>query len=191
MYKFKTTSKKQLFGHNLVWKAVSDLRFSIDLLQWVFLWKNTITYFWPKVFVDTMKNTKKTLNSHENLNDISFFDNHFILSSIYINVLYLNNFFSNLEKLNPHILRSASLRKKQSFIYLVNVYVHNIYGIKLISSFQAILVSLWHHRVPFVVLQTPLLNTIYWQITGYWSINAIYIKLKTDKIFDWIFSFKK
>ena len=36
----------------------------------------------------------------------------------------------------------VSHQKKQLFIYLVNVYVHNIYGIKLRSSFQDILLSL-------------------------------------------------
>ena len=36
----------------------------------------------------------------------------------------------------------VSHQKKQLFIYLVNFYVHNIYGIKLRSSFQDILLSL-------------------------------------------------
>ena len=46
----------------------------------------------------------------------------------------------------------VSHQKKQLFIYLVNVYVHNIYGIKLRSSFQAIL------TIPDVTPQSPILR---------------------------------
>ena len=49
----------------------------------------------------------------------------------------LNNvLFSNSEKLNLHFVRFISQQKKRLFIYLVNFYVHNIYGIKLRSFFS-------------------------------------------------------
>ena len=47
----------------------------------------------------------------------------------------------------------AVVLKKQLFFYLVNVFMRNIYGIKLRSSFQAILLSLMsHRRVQFLIL---------------------------------------
>ena len=52
---------------------------------------------------------------------------------------------------------------EETIINLFSEYlVHNIYGIKLKSFFQDILLSLVSHgRVPFLVLQTPALNTFY------------------------------
>ena len=70
-----------------------------------------------------------------------------------------------MEKLNILFDCSVSQHMKQLFIYLVNVYVHNIYGIKLRYFFQDISLSLMsHHRVSFLVLQKSA------------SINAIYKK---------------
>ena len=56
------------------------------------------------------------------------------------NALYLNIYIyiSNLEKLNLYFLRFSSQRKKEFFIYSMNVYLHNLYGIKLRSSFHVI-----------------------------------------------------
>ena len=76
------------------------------------------------------------------------------------NVLFLNKLFWNSKKLNLHFVLFVSQQKKQLFKYLVTVYVHSIYRIKLRSSFQDILLSLMSHpKVLFLVLQAPALTT--------------------------------
>ena len=57
------------------------------------------------------------------------------------NILYINKLL-----FKSPLSHYVSQQKKQLFIYLVNGYVHNIYGTKLRSSFQASLLSLMSHR---------------------------------------------
>ena len=112
---------------------------------------------------------KLSLNSQPLVGKIFIFTTKITINTKYrsfqckiLNVFYLNKILFKFENLKSHFARFLSQRRKQLHTYLANVYVHNIYGIKPRSSFQAIVLSLRiHRRVPFFASQTPVMDTFY------------------------------
>ena len=78
------------------------------------------------------------------------------------NLKYLNKILFKFGNVRSSLFSFLCKRKKQLFIYLVNVYVRNVYGIKLRSYFQDILLfQISHRRAPFLVSQALVLIPFY------------------------------